>query len=103
MPILNKKIKACDDVYGGTNRYLRNFSVKKHEITVDFVDMTKLDEVERKISDKTRLVWIETPTNPTLKIVDIEAVVQLVRKHRGNDCLVLMDNTFASMYLQSPL
>jgi cystathionine gamma-lyase len=94
---------VCDDVYGGTQRYMRNFTALKHSIKVDFVDLTDLELVEKSFTDKTRLVWIETPTNPTLKVIDIQAVVNIARQKRGKDCLVLCDNTFASMYLQRPL
>jgi cystathionine beta-lyase/cystathionine gamma-synthase len=61
--------------------------------------LTDLAAFEASLNDKTALVWVETPTNPTLKVIDIKAVVDIVRKKRGDKCLVLVDNTFATMYL----
>lgn len=63
---------ACDDVYGGTQRYMRVYAQDKFGIHVDFADMTKLENVEKLIKAETKMIWIETPTNPTLKMVDIE-------------------------------
>jgi len=65
--------------------------------------MTDADATEKAIRPNTKLVWIETPTNPMLKIIDIDAVTKISRAKRGTDVLVLVDNTFASPYLQSPL
>lgn len=96
-------ILCCDDVYGGTNRYLRRFSVEKHKYEVDFVNMTDYNSVEKGLKSNTKLVWIETPTNPLLKIIDIEEIVKIVRKKNGNNTIVVVDNTFSSPYLQSPL
>jgi len=66
---------VSDDVYGGTQRYLRKYSIEKHKYNVDFVDMSYLDKLEAALKPETRLVWIETPTNPTLKITDLKAAV----------------------------
>ena len=92
-------IVAHDDLYGGTsrlfNRLLAGFGVE-----IDYVDATEPANVERALKPETRLVWIETPTNPLLRIVDIAAVADLA--HRGGAWLVV-DNTFASPYLQRPL
>lgn len=115
-------ILACDDVYGGTNRYF-NKVVKKFGIEIDMVDPTNLKAVQAGIKPNTRVVWLETPTNPTLKICDIEAVVDLVAKCRGEQAdnpgsaraakkqklepnprpMVVVDNTFSSPYFQRPL
>ncbi len=62
---------VCDDVYGGTQRYMRLFSKEKFGIEVDFVDMTKLENIEKAIKPNTKMIWVETPTNPTLKMVDL--------------------------------
>ena len=91
---------VCDDVYGGTQRYMRVYAQDKFGIKLDFVDMTNLENVEKLIKPETKLIWIETPTNPTLKMVDIEAACQLAKK---NNLISVCDNTFASPYLQSPL
>ena len=89
-----------DDVYGGTNRYARLYGKAKFGIDLDFVDMTKVENIEKVIKPETKLIWIETPTNPTMKIVDIKVVVDLAKKHK---ITTLCDNTFCSPYLQSPL
>lgn len=93
-------IVACDDVYGGTFRILDKV-FKPMGVETSWVDMTDLDRVADAFTDKTKLVWIETPTNPMLKIIDIAAVVAIARKHEG--VLVGVDNTFATPCLQRPL
>lgn len=92
-------VLLCDDVYGGTFRLIDKVH-KHHGITFTRVDMTDLAATERAMTPATRLVWIETPTNPMLKIVDIAAVAALAKK-RG--ALVGVDNTFATPFLQLPL
>lgn len=88
-----------DDVYGGTFRYttkvLRPFGVE-----VDFVDMTDIKNVEAGIKPNTKLVYLESPTNPLLKLVDIAAIAQIAKKRGIISCI---DNTFASPYLQKPI
>lgn len=93
-------IVVCDDVYGGTQRYMRLYARDKFGIAVDFVDETKPEEVEKVINENTKLIWIETPTNPTLKVIDIEAICAIAKK-RG--AFTVVDNTFATPVLQSPL
>lgn len=93
-------IVACDDVYGGTFRILDKV-FKPMGVETSWVDMTDLKRVESAFTPETKLVWIETPTNPMLKIVDIAAVVEVARKHPG--VLVGVDNTFATPCLQRPL
>ncbi|XP_053658513.1 cystathionine gamma-lyase [Anopheles marshallii] len=93
-------IVAGDDLYGGTNRLLRNVALKMG-IEVDFVDLTKLQLVEQAIKPNTKLFWMETPTNPLLKVVDIRAVSEIAHKQPG--IVVVVDNTFLSSYLQRPL
>lgn len=100
-------ILACDDIYGGTNRYF-NKVVKKFGVEIDMVDPTNLKAVQAGIKPNTKVVWLETPTNPTLKICDIEAVVEIVATCRGTQSdnprpIVVVDNTFASPYFQRPL
>ena len=70
---------VCDDVYGGTQRYLRLFSEATYGVEVQFVDMTNIDNIKNAIKENTRLLWVETPTNPTLKLIDLEAVVNLAK------------------------
>ncbi|RMH24933.1 MAG: cystathionine gamma-synthase [Planctomycetota bacterium] len=92
-------VVLCDDVYGGTNRiFHRVFQQMGIEITL--VDMTDLDATRAAFRPNTKLAWIETPTNPMLKVVDIAAVAAIA-KERG--AITAVDNTFASPYLQNPL
>lgn len=71
-------------------------------IQSSFVNMIDLKETEKAFQPNTTMVWIETPTNPTLKLIDIKAVAQLAKSKNPN-CVVVVDNTFASSYFQSPL
>jgi cystathionine gamma-lyase len=90
---------ASDDLYGGTFR-LFDKVFRRFGLTFSFVDMSRAEDVERAFTDKTKLVWIETPTNPMLKLADIRAIA-LAAKARGVP--VAVDNTFATPYLQQPL
>jgi len=92
---------SMDDVYGGTGRLFRQMH-KTANIVPDFVDMTDLDAFKKALTTKTKLVWIETPTNPTLKVVDIAKVVEIVRNY-SKDIIVAVDNTFLTSYFQKPL
>jgi len=89
---------SVDDVYGGTQRYFRRILTPNAGIQVDFVDMSDAEKLEFK--DNTKLVWLESPTNPTLKITDIRAIAKKCKEH---GCLLAVDNTFCSPYFQSPL
>ncbi len=92
-------ILCCDDVYGGTYRLLtRVFS--KMGVNVSFVDLTDTKNFESSVRAETKLVWIETPTNPLLKLIDIQKISELAER---KNIPVLVDNTFASPYLQNPL
>jgi cystathionine gamma-lyase len=92
-------VLLCDDVYGGTNRlFHRVFAQLGIEITL--VDMTDLAATKAAFKSNTRLVWAETPTNPTLKIIDIAEVSKLAKAHGA---IMTVDNTFCSPYLQNPL
>lgn len=93
-------IVVCDDVYGGTQRYMRLFARDKFGLEVDFVDMTNLENLENVIRENTKLIWIETPTNPTLKIIDIQKTVEIAKKVGA---FTVVDNTFATPFLQNPL
>lgn len=93
------EVIACDDLYGGTFRMFTKM-FEKYNLKFHFVNFDDLKNVEDKITDKTKLIWIETPTNPLMKLVDIQAVVDLVK---GKNILVAVDNTFATPYLQKPL
>lgn len=92
---------CADDVYGGTNRYLRRVVAPQMNITTTFVDMTVDGELEKGIvAGKTKLLWVETPSNPTLKVVDIKKIVKIGHEAGLTVCV---DNTFATPYFQNPL
>lgn len=93
-------IICCDDVYGGTQEYLREIVEKGWDIKVDFVDLTDFESLDKAKKKETKLLIIETPTNPTMKICDIEKLCDWAKKEK---ILSMVDNTFASPYLQSPL
>lgn len=93
------EVIAGNDMYGGTYRLFtkvfERFGIKFH-----YVDMLDVKNISNKINSNTKLIWIETPTNPLMNIVDIEAVTNSVK---GKKIIVCVDNTFASPYLQNPL
>ncbi len=90
---------ASDDLYGGTYRLFTQV-FEPFGIEFSFIDMTDIENVRQAKNDRTKLIWIETPTNPLLRIVDIEAVAGFAREQ---GILSAVDNTFASPYLQRPL
>ncbi len=93
-------VLAVDDLYGGTYRLLQRVKSRSAGLAVSFADFTDLAAVEAAIRPETRLLWVETPTNPLLRLVDLEAVAALGRR-RG--IVTVADNTFASPALQRPL
>jgi len=90
---------AGDDLYGGTFR-LFDQVIRKNGIDFSYINLTDLSKLDAAVSEKTKMIWIETPTNPTLKIVDIEAVCEFAK---SKDLIVVVDNTFMSPYFQRPL
>lgn len=88
-----------DDVYGGTYRFFDKV-MTRYGVTFTFVDATNLSNVEEAIKDNTKMIWLETPTNPMLNLVDIEAISKLGKSKK---LLTVVDNTFASPYLQTPI
>ena len=95
------EIVASDTLYGCTFALL-NHGLTRFGVTVKFVDFADLGAVEAALSDKTRVVYLETPCNPTLKVVDIEEIAKIAHA-KNPDIRVIVDNTFASPYLQQPL
>ena len=93
-------VVAMDDLYGGSFRLFERVRRRSAGLDFSFVDMTDPAAFEAALTPKTRLVWIETPTNPLLKIVDVSAIAAIARRHGA---LVVVDNTFASPILQRPL
>lgn len=91
-------VVVCDDLYGGTYR-LFSLVLSRYGLAFTYVDMTNPDHARAAIRPNTKLLWIETPTNPLLKLIDIAAIAAL--KSPGQ--VVVVDNTFATPYLQSPL
>ena len=100
LSILKKgdSILASDDLYGGTRRIF-NSVIGKFGVSFKTADMTE-EGIEKFISGDTRVVWIETPSNPLLKVIDIRKVARICRE---NDLILVVDNTFASPYFQNPL
>ncbi|MEN5194766.1 cystathionine gamma-synthase [Sphingobacterium sp. PCS056] len=93
------EVVTGDDLYGGSYRIFTKV-YEAYGITFKFVNTSDVDAVRSAISDKTKLIWVETPTNPTLKIADVEAIGQVAKEKK---VLYVVDNTFASPYLQNPL
>ncbi|WP_417666136.1 cystathionine gamma-synthase [Pseudidiomarina sp.] len=93
-------VVAMDDLYGGTFRLFDKVRGRSAGLEFSYVDLTDLAAVEAAITPKTRMVWIETPSNPMLKLVDIAAVAAIAKKH---NIIVVVDNTFATPFNQRPL
>lgn len=91
---------AMDDLYGGTNRLFSKVRQRTSNLSFTFADLTDTNKLEKAITDKTKMIWIETPTNPMLKLVDLASVVKIA-KDRG--IILCCDNTFATPALQHPL
>ncbi|HSG64400.1 MAG TPA: PLP-dependent aspartate aminotransferase family protein, partial [Gammaproteobacteria bacterium] len=91
---------AMDDLYGGTRRLFSGVRARSAGLEFSYVDMSDAGEVADALRDNTRMLWIESPSNPLLKLVDLQAVAAAVE---GRDILVVCDNTFATPYLQRPL
>jgi len=93
------EVISTNDLYGGSYRIFtkifENYGIKFH-----FIGMENADKIENYISENTKLIWVETPTNPMMNIIDIEAVSKITKKHQ---VLLAVDNTFATPYLQNPL
>ena len=99
-------LKAGDHVVASKTLYGCTFALLNHGLTrygvdVTFVDDTNLDEIKAAMKENTRVVYLETPANPDLKLIDIEAVSKIA--HEKKDCIVMVDNTFCTPYIQRPL
>ncbi len=95
----NDEIISVNDLYGGSFRLFTQI-FKKYGIKIHFVNMQDLESVEALITKKTKLIWVETPTNPMMNVVDIKLISAIGNAHK---IVVAVDNTFASPYLQQPL
>lgn len=101
MKLLNPgdEVISTNDLYGGTYRIFTKV-FERYGLKFHFTGMSEVSSIEPLINSNTRMLWVETPTNPLLNIIDIEACSQLAKKH---NLLLVVDNTFASPYLQNPL
>ena len=93
------EVISTNDLYGGSYRIF-NTIFAKYGIVFHFVDMQDPANVQALVNDNTKLIWVETPTNPMMNIIDIEAMAQIAKKANA---LLCVDNTFATPYLQNPL
>ncbi|HET8815811.1 MAG TPA: cystathionine gamma-synthase [Pseudidiomarina sp.] len=102
MELLNTgdHVIAMDDLYGGTFRLFDKVRGRSAGLDFSYVDLVDLAAVEAAITAKTRMIWVETPSNPMLKLVDIEAIVAIAKQH---NIIVVVDNTFATPFNQRPI
>jgi cystathionine gamma-lyase len=91
---------AFDDLYGGTRRLFTQVFKQNFKVELSYVDARNPDLIEKEIKPNTKLVWLETPTNPLLKLCDIKTIAQIAHQH---NLIVVVDNTFMSSYFQQPL
>jgi cystathionine beta-lyase/cystathionine gamma-synthase len=93
-------VLVCDDVYGGTYRLFEKVLKRASGIEVTFMDFSKPEAVEKALRPHTRMLWIETPTNPMLKLIDLEQIAKIAKQH---NLIAVADNTFATPIIQRPL
>ena len=91
---------AMDDLYGGSYRLFENVRRRSAGLTFSFVDMSDASKIEAAITEKTKMIWVESPTNPLLKLADLDAIAQVAKKH---GLMTVCDNTFCSPWVQRPL
>lgn len=94
------QVLTGDDLYGGTWRLFERVRRRSAGLDFKYVDMSNLEAVEAAVTPKTKLLWVETPTNPLMKLADLEGLARIARKH---GLLAVADNTFATPYNQRPL
>lgn len=90
---------ACDDLYGGTYRIFERI-MRRYQVGTSYITASATHDYEKAIQPNTKLIWLETPTNPLLRLVDIRAVAEIAHRH---NVLLVVDNTFSSPYFQQPL
>src|SRR5438128_1002543 len=93
-------VVVSDDLYGGTFRLFEKVRKRSANLDFTYLDLTDVTKFEKAIKPNTRMVWIETPSNPLLKIIDIQEVAKIAREH---NIIAVADNTFASPWIQRPL
>jgi cystathionine gamma-lyase len=91
---------AMDDLYGGSYRLFEGVRRRSAGLSFSFIDMTDLQALENAVGPNSKMIWVETPTNPLLKVVDLSAVAEIAKRH---GLIAVCDNTFASPYVQRPL
>ncbi|WP_432403763.1 methionine gamma-lyase [Wukongibacter sp. M2B1] len=91
---------SADAIYGCTHAYLSH-GITRYGVEVTFVDVSNPENVRKAMKENTKVIYLETPANPTLKITDISAIAEIA--HEKEDCIVMVDNTFATPYIQRPL
>jgi cystathionine beta-lyase/cystathionine gamma-synthase len=92
-------IVSCDDLYGGTYRIFERI-MRRYHVETSYVTASESKDYEKAIRPNTKLIWLETPTNPLLRLVDIQAVAEIAQRH---NVFLVVDNTFSSPYFQRPL
>lgn len=95
-------IIAMDDMYGGTYRLMENVRKRSAGYSLSFVDLTDIEAFEKALTKETKLIWLETPSNPMLKLVDLQKISDIA-KAQNSDIIIVVDNTFATPYNQKPL
>ncbi|KTC65748.1 cystathionine beta-lyase (plasmid) [Legionella adelaidensis] len=100
--LLNAKDHAIvmDDIYGGSFRLFDKVKTRTSDLSFSFVDMTQIENIENAITSQTRLLWVETPSNPMLKLADLRKIAEIGKKHK---LIAVADNTFATPWIQRPL
>jgi cystathionine gamma-lyase len=93
-------IVVSDDLYGGTFRLFDKVRRRSANLDFTYVDLTDSQDLERAVQSNTRMVWIETPSNPLLKLIDLEAIAKIAREHK---IISVCDNTFATPWIQRPI
>lgn len=93
-------VVTMDDVYGGTYRLFENVRKRSAGLEFSFVDLHKLENLNSAIKPNTKMIWVESPSNPLLKLADLSAIAEIAKK---NNCITVSDNTFATPILQRPL
>lgn len=93
------EVVSTNDLYGGSYRLFKQI-FEKYGIKFHFIGMQSIETIEQHVNDNTKLIWVETPTNPMMNVIDIKAISSLAKRH---NLLLAVDNTFATPYLQRPL
>lgn len=94
---------AFDDLYGGTRRLFNKIFNQNFNVEFSYVDAANSDNVKKEIKENTKLIWLETPTNPLMKLCDIKRISEIAKSAKNKNIVVVVDNTFMSPYFQKPL